>query len=280
VLKGVDPRVDALYKIQDPEVFRAQAAKTAAELAGLSKTARAAVVDGVNKGLKNRTIGLLENETYRTLNNILSAEAVDVKVLTVVLTNIRAAADVAAGPTALALEDNTADVLLSNNRIRGMISLYGMPDDTSLAGVNFQSIGDIKKNHYLLMKNPGGIIRFTENRLSRVVVGKAMTAAIKQLLNEPAKGTLSGLFHSCFFSDNLVEGTENFLVAQNVTMASNGLPPMETGPLPDAPPTQTADALVVADAATYTGNYGGGLLYDLTVMGKSRDAGNVMKIMG
>jgi hypothetical protein len=276
--KGLDDQFLGLSSIRDPEKFKSQATDAAAHIAGLSKTARQKIAADMKKNLQDAKIGSREQLGYNILAELITADTFKTELVTDALLSIRATADEETASTALVIADNHADAVLSRNRIQGLVSLYGLPDDTAMTTADLDHLAQVKKVGPFSFSGSGRAIWLTGNQLTRLAVGKDIRKIIKDTVDQiDQPGILPNLFASCTFSDNVLSGAGTILAAQNVATASNTW--LAAGPNSVLMETKIPSLeLVIADTAAYTGNLGQARLFDMSKPGKSKEAANLIQI--
>lgn len=124
--------------------------------------------------------------------------------------------------TALAIEDGKGEVALNDNRIEGMLSLYG----SSPTEVEFTpyELGRLKNRVNLLSHRvQKGVLNLRGNRIDRIVVGDRMASVIREkLLKQRGKPPeLDEIFRLIFLSNNVIREGPNQILAVNLSLNSN-----------------------------------------------------------
>lgn len=171
-----------------------------------------------------------------------------------------------AGLIATLDEDDFA--LLENNRIAGVVSLYGMPDSLELiaqAAVELVKL-DVRPNE------PGGSrltiasaflgsLQLHGNQLVRLAIGHAALEELRQRAGGQGTVSLAGdVFARLLLAGNVFEGVANLTVGRHLTVQANEFT-QTAAPAGRAGLSTGAARLLgwfVADSATYIGNQGVG----------------------
>jgi hypothetical protein len=171
-----------------------------------------------------------------------------------------------AGLIATLDEDDFA--LLENNRIAGVVSLYGMPDSLELiaqAAVELVKL-DVRPNE------PGGSrltiasaflgsLQLHGNQLVRLAIGHAALEELRQRAGGQGTVSLAGdVFARLLLAGNVFEGVANLTIGRHLTVQANEFT-QTAAPAGRAGLSTGAARLLgwfVADSATYIGNQGVG----------------------
>lgn len=174
---------------------------------------------------------------------------------------IRAETSQGTSGTALAIEDGKGEVMLTNNRIEGMLNLYGgSPTDVEFTSDEL----DQMKNRVNLLSHRvnKGVLNLRGNRIERIVMGDEMASVIRDmLLKQRGKPSETDeIFRLIFLAGNVIREGPNQLLAVNLSLSSNffgrlGATSGSNGPegsLARSPEREWA----IASKAVYIGNMG------------------------
>jgi len=168
----------------------------------------------------------------------------------------------------IALLDEDDIVLLENNRIAGVVSLYGMPAPLEMIA---QTAGELVKldqqpnepggSRLSLASAFQGTLQLCGNQLVRLAVGHALLEELRQLAGAPNNVSLrSDAFGRLLLHGNVIEGIANLTLARHLTTQANEFTQTAAPTARAGLATGTARLLgwFVADSAIFIANQGVG----------------------
>lgn len=195
--------------------------RRARELAG-----RLAAVPGEARDLgkavleHNTDLSYEERASYQTLGEVLLEGELREREIVAAFVRVRDAAITATAGIGLIIEDGVAETWLENDRIPGIVCLYG-PPSTESSGINFVALLRTMAAAGQLPAVPprGADLHLRDNRLGRLGVGKDVMA---QLANGGGddRNFKYPLYRSALLSGNAIESGSNILVASKIALAS------------------------------------------------------------
>jgi hypothetical protein len=274
----LDPELEHLFKSTDLVIFDKILKEQAGRLAELDQTDKMVLAGNIENRLK-QLAGMSDREasSYRSLIRGLlpdeKKEAVPAE-FSAHLKNIRIEAARANPGAAVALLDLASDVIIAENNIAGIVSLYGLPGKTALtAGERNTLINERKGNRLKNLKFVGsaGSLRSHDNVMNRFTIGEKKVVEVKKLiavLEAGAQAELKNLYKTGYFRDNEIVAGGNMFLFQNLELnATIFQPPSgEVG-------------LALGSRAVYIGNQAAHSVEDLRLLNitrRSNDAGNLM----
>lgn len=311
---GIGPVAELFAMLEQtipPVEWRAAAQRAAAQLADLNLDARKSMTASLQKLLN--TPEMSQQFSSAEIINVskfvfaLNVEKVRVEGVSGVFADLRLAAIKARTGAAIVINERRAvdekqtqaladliDLLdeddfvsLENNRIAGVVSLYGMP--APIENVT-QAAGDLIKLD-AQPNEPGGsritigsalqgTIQLRGNQLVRLGIGQGMLDALRQLAGGAATAVLnSDALARLLLDGNVIEGVLSLTLARHLNVQSNEFT-QSAAPIARAVLTNAAGALrtlgwFVADSALYMGNQGQGEASVLVDLGRvSQRLGN------
>jgi len=168
----------------------------------------------------------------------------------------------------IALLDEDDFLLLENNRIAGVVSLYGLPGSLEMIAGSATELLRLDRTP----NEPGGsrltissaflgTIQLRGNQLVRLAVGHAMLEELRQRSAGDGNASLSGdAFARLLLDGNVIEGVVNLTVARHLTAQANEFTQTAAPTARAGLATGAARTLgwCVADAAVYIANQGAG----------------------
>jgi hypothetical protein len=270
IFNTLNTDLKTLFQIADPAVFTENLNGVAQKIRGLSGPNRVVLAtklkDAVNTGSYKLTAS--EAAAYQALGTVLTPVTVNLGSLVNALNGIyqaagAAGASVAAVPaTALVIGDSQAHTIVRNNRINGVLSLYGPSTGERLTTAEVNRIREGKMTGYFkdnTFTTTDAEIRLTGNRIARLAVGGEFWNNFKYALDNPGKGTaLPPLFRLGTFTDNSFADVENYFPAGITMLTANHfalsmVSGMGGGGTTGVGPTA---AIVIGKSASYTNNHG------------------------
>lgn len=168
----------------------------------------------------------------------------------------------------VALLDEDDIVLLENNRIAGVVSLYGMPDALEMIA---QIAGEVVKldqrpnepggSRLSISSTFMGSLQLRGNQLVRLAIGHALLEDLRQLAATNGNVSLnSDAFGRLLLHGNVIEGVLNLTLARQLTVQANAFTQTAAPTARAGLATGAARTLgwCVADSAVYIGNQGAG----------------------
>lgn len=270
--------------------WRAIALRAAAILAEANQDVRKQMADRLQRTLNESGSGFANAEVIQVSKLVFALNAARVRALVIfdILFDLRLSAIRARTGTAVVINrrrvfsefdtsgfGDTIDLLddddihqLENNRIAGVVSLYGAPAPLEML---VQTAGEVAR----LDRQPNepggsrltiasafmGTLQLRGNQLVRLAVGQAMLQELRQRATGEATSSLEGdVFGRLLLDGNVIEGGLSMALARHLnvhgneftrtaTPAVNRLGTVGNAPLPD---------LFLADSSTYVGNQGAG----------------------
>jgi S-layer protein (TIGR01567 family) len=155
--------------------------------------------------------------------------------------------------TALVISDGKGDATIKDNRITGIISLYGPTNGPqefssmmieSLKNDELLKIVKLAKDNLLDVKGQEGVLRLRGNRITRMDVGWRVVNDIKKLLDQATgKLELSDAFWQISLADNIINRENNFWIAREIRFHMNRF--------------DVSAGLAISCNSIYVGNSGG-----------------------
>ena len=270
--------------------WRAMALRGAAILAKANQDERKEMVEALQKTLAtpemNTAFSAAEVINLSKLSFALNGESVRAAALHNILFDLRLAAIKARTGTAVmlnkrrslteqdmktlseivALLDEDDFLLLENNRIAGVVSLYGMPGSLEMVA---QSANDLAKldqqpnepggSRLVIASAFLGTLHLRGNQLVRLAVGHALLEELRQRAAGEGNASLtSDAFARLLLDGNVIEGVLNLTLARHLNVRANEFTQTATpaGRFRLAAGNGRALGWFVADSATYIGNQG------------------------
>jgi len=158
--------------------------------------------------------------------------------------------------TALIISDGKGDVVLSDNDITGLISLYGPALGANVfSDDELKTIKECLAGSILSLGNLSGALRLRGNRLTRMNVGEILFLEMKDILdnykNEKSqkkaitKHDLDEIFHLISLTDNLFEQGLNMWIGREIRLTGNAF---------DQPGDQKNGGIAIDGHAMFIGN--------------------------
>jgi hypothetical protein len=213
-----------------------------------------------------------ENVRMAALHNILfdlRLAAIKARTGTAVMLNKRRSLteqDMKTLSEIVALLDEDDFLLLENNRIAGVVSLYGMPGSLEMLA---QSAGDLAKldqqpnepggSRLVIASAFLGTLQLRGNQLVRLAVGHTMLDELRQRAGGEGNASLaSDAFARLLLDGNVIEGVLNLTLARHLNVRANEFTQTAAPAGRSRLAAGTARTLgwFVADSATYIGNQG------------------------
>ncbi len=255
------PMWDAEDELARPELTR----RAATELAEAGQDVRRELAEELRR--RGESIGLrlaaAEAKAMRSLADVLSVEASKSPVPVAHALDVAAQAAVVTRP-GVALEvgswqEHSTDtpgrvtVVVSDNVIAGIVSLYGHTDVREQVDDDTLGRLDAILQDSVLFVGAGGDVHVRDNRFVRLAIGVEMMALLRQLSPEAEPATT--VLESIHVANNVIDGAPTETVSFHSTWTANhfsrdGVPRDENHP---GAPHNVAH--VVGDTATYTGNH-------------------------
>ncbi|GKS56848.1 hypothetical protein YTPLAS18_03750 [Nitrospira sp.] len=251
IFSGISEQIVALYKLSRSQ-FDEKSLSVAEALAKQlqTKQARGKFVSQLSTKLENITrLTPSEAAAYNKLISTLStatedAKAMDPALLRAHLADIRLAGLRAVPGTAIVLMDAEADTRMEGNGISGVVSLYGMPGQSTVTADERKTISTLlKKGPPLTFSGSSSNLHVRDNTISRIAVAEEMIRLLKQIAKNNKGGSFDRLYRRCFLVGNAFNEGNNDIVMEHVALTSNSFENEE--------PAGT----VIAAAAIYTGTY-------------------------
>ncbi|HSD57541.1 MAG TPA: DUF6519 domain-containing protein, partial [Methanotrichaceae archaeon] len=210
-----------LFKVEDRLSFIQQAEQVAGKIASLELEDRITISRKLEDVISQIRVTEEEAASYKRLGAALRIEGrVDPNTLFELLLDIFDAAAFSSPHTALILEDGNGDATIVDNRITGVVSLYG----DQLPDANIEWENGLERLAARLKERPA---QFINVRNSLWLRGNSLTTMrlgsdiIKQILESANPIEFKGIFRLIFLTDNFIQLGQNHLLAQEVRLTSN-----------------------------------------------------------
>lgn len=249
VIGDTIPGFVELFRRPSKFEFEEKSAIFAAQLASLDVAERRDLGDAASRAVAEVVKRITEaelasyNNFIETLLNERVRENELPRVLQANLAAIRTAALAAVPSVAIVLTDAKADTRIENNRIAGVVSLYGPPATTTLKQQDLNLIDNALGRKGLVFAESLANLRIRNNALYRITVSEETVAALR--MTTGAQRNLTGFYRRCFVIDNAFTGGDNLLVMEQLALNSDTF---------ERESNLEAGA-VVASAASYIGNF-------------------------
>ncbi len=149
--------------------------------------------------------------------------------------------------------DENNFTLIESNDITGIVSIGGMPD---LMKFDIEKLINLIKESEEVIKIKGaGTIQIRGNKLTNLTISNEI---IQHIVKERH---IENVFGRYFFNGNILEGTNNIFLAQDLFMNSNSFT------------KKNNIGIANADSAIFVGNHGTGDLYNIS--NNSKEAANI-----
>jgi hypothetical protein len=270
-----------LFEILDFKEFRKSAFSAGIELGKKSPQDREKIQQKLEDVLKQTTLSLVEDLSYKRFIHGLSGETADPGILTSLLVDIRLAAIKTSPGTAIILEgvpiaikeiplppadqikatDEDDYVTLKDNQITGAVGIYGSPSWVEVKDGRIQEIGKaLKEMQENGLRGFMGSLRVHGNQLTRLLMRSEVISDMEKII----QGTkYTGLYGRCLFTENVVEGQGIQIMAQHVVVNANHFS-LSAMPLKNMPLFGTT----IADTAVLLGNCGRGKFQEASRKGE------------
>ena len=182
--------------------------------------------EGVQKEPENLRFTLDEEVAYQRLMEVLTSLAVDALALLDRLRDVRDQAHHTAAGIGIVFMDASASAVLADNLIFGSVALYGFPGEEDLSIGQIDELQDkFDPPARIRLLSSGASLQAWDNRITRLTVGLGMTDLLVQLLeprdNPDDKVLVQGLYRTALFESNIIAGSGNQLLFENLTLAAN-----------------------------------------------------------
>jgi len=168
----------------------------------------------------------------------------------------------------IGLLDEDDMLLLENNRIAGVVGLYGAPGSLEMIAQSATELVKLDQQP----NEPGGgrlsissaflgTLQLRGNQLVRLAIGHALLEELRQLAGAPNTPNLSSdAFGRLLLHGNVIEGVANLTLARHITIQANEFTQTAAPTARAGLATGTARTLgwCMADAAVYIANQGAG----------------------
>jgi len=229
-----DTRFAQLYKVRDLIRFDNMALELSSELAKMKPADKKSFSARI---AQNNTLGS-ERGVYERFIQLLNVQEPNIELLQGALIAIRDAAIRNNAGIAVALMDAEAETLLDHNTISGSVSLYGMPLSKSLSQPQLNTLNESLKADLSSFKPAKGVLRLRDNRLSRLLLGRAMVKAVREALKRASTATdplSSGLVTGNVATVNLPAGRAAGSRSGRASRSSSAILPGRASRSPTAP---------------------------------------------
>ncbi len=229
---------------QNDDEFRRAALGAAEELSRIPFEERRHMVERMAADLQAVRAQLDQDVAalYDRFIQVAGAEGVDVQRIADLLEVFRRTAAAGTG-LVLVVGDAEADTILDNNRIYGVVSLYGEPGESNLNRDYLHLFRRQVIAGAISLDAGPGVLHAHDNHFARLVIGVKKLSEIRGVIEEQGGG-IGDLYKSAFFTDNLFETGNNQLLADALSLSSNTFDPAD-------PPLL---GVALARRATYIGN--------------------------
>lgn len=246
VLTDISEVLD-LFAIAERGAFVVEARAVAEKLAGLNPNQRRQRATRLRISLDQNSDLLtdLERFTFPQFVGSLLTNTVDVAGLASNLNDIRTAAIAARPAAALLVASAEAATMLDNNRITGLLSLYGLPGGKSLDPSELHGLKRLASSGRIRFVGTVQTLQLRNNRLTRLVVSERLIETLRSVLDNQG-GSVTESFATALLSDNVIELPDNHLIALNNGLSATRFHARQIGVL----------GFVAGDNAVYMGTVG------------------------
>jgi hypothetical protein len=240
-----DPSLAKIYAIAQRDDFLGPAALKAAEWAKLDQKGRKHIVDQILVGLKKESETLTFNEmmAYQRLAETLKLERVDTLSLRDGLREVRDQAHHAAAGMGIIFMDSLASATLEDNTIFGSVGFYGVPGKNDFSSEEMKQLEEMLQAPETVVLANDASLQAWDNRITRLSVAAEMIQDMQNLIKGVRKEPVQGLYRTALLESNILVGSSNQLLFENLTLAANEFETL----LPSI-------GWVVGKTAIYTGN--------------------------
>ncbi len=211
-----------LFREADRLEFNAGALKIAGALSALSAAERRDTARSISTAvteLGNR-LTTAEHHGYALSARYLTASTTDKGDLATAIMNIRRAAMLASPGNAIAIVDGDGEVVLADNDIAGIVTLYGRLGSSTLTGEDAKRFGALLEERVIKVKGAAGRLHMRGNQVTCVRLADTAIKRIKKILSD-GKGTLEDVFEVGALTDNVIEGESCQVASYHQNVASN-----------------------------------------------------------
>ena len=236
-----------LYRRSDRREFAALLPVTAQKLAALGPAEKQDFAGRTTTLVRQLSARLSQAEaaSYARLLRAVAVEQPEVRVVIERLREIRTAALAAAPGLALGLGGHGADATITDNDIRGIVSLHGIPGGLTLTPEELKQLSRLANQGLFNNSEASGVLQMHTNRLSRVTLGDAMIQTIKDALRSTGGASVPGILTAAFVSRNVFELGGSLFLAKTAAFTTNRFEEVRT----DAGSVFTDTAIYVGNAA-------------------------------
>jgi hypothetical protein len=211
------------------------------------------------------TVKPAQLESYMILINASTSDDIMPEMVVGALKSIFGAVAESGLASALAITDANADTVIENNKIDGVVGLYGIPTSKGLNQEDLDKLRNLTKEKGMKYTGRDKILQLRGNRIIRLVIGDFMTARIREVIN--AGGTeIKGVYKSSFFTENVIEGVNNQIASGHLAVCSN-----------DFENAASDIGMTLSNSAIFMGNYAPNDVRIFSLSNRlNKDAGNLV----
>jgi hypothetical protein len=273
---GSEPLLKALFS---PTVSVAKFATdvkfAAASLSEQPPSQRGALSSAIKQEIDNRQLAIgpqnldqSEVQSFQNFRSLVSTSAQpSAASLEKSLLDLRQVLLTDESSLALQLDFGGGDAILVDNRIVGVLALYGKLGLIVLSHSNLSALrARIGSGAVQLQANEESLL-LARNRIGQLRAGGDLVIRLRDLSTTLNSGTVAGLFRTVRLTDNFFMRGENVLVGLEATLSGNRFGPMSLG--------ESRQAAVVGNTGYYLGNQGDpvGDINIINAAPRSTDAG-------
>jgi hypothetical protein len=242
---GFNQKLADLYKIARRNDFLEPARQIANQLAKLSQNDQRKIAEQILAALQEMGENLTINEryAYQQIALAFSIPNISFNDLFDGLDEVRDQAHQGSAGTGVVFRHISHSIVLENNTVFGNISLYGSPGKENLNIDETAKLSEMLKAAGLFGFMSGNTsFQAWDNRISNFSVGAGMVDTLKKIVTD-GKGTVQGLFRTAQLDSNIIEGSRNQFLFENLTLGTNDFQTL-VNPV----------GWVLGETAIYTGN--------------------------